>query len=281
MPVIKKQTARQVSPQVVSSAASAWDLVDSIRMLLYGRSGTGKTTLWATFPGPILALICSGGNKPGELRSINTPEYREKITPKIINSMDEFKAELAEAASYATVVLDHASGLADLILKEIMGIDDILISKYRQAGKGESWSVVSQPQYGQLAIQCKEYFRTLLNLPGNVVIIAQERTFGDETGSELIAPTIGPALTPSVVGWLTPACDYVVQTFIRPIVVERVRKVGVKNITTTERGKGVQYCLRTEPHELYMTKFRVPRGVTLPDVIVDPTYDKIKEIIEG
>jgi hypothetical protein len=28
-------------------------------------------------------------------------------------------------------------------------------------------------------------------------------------------------------------------------------------------------------------KFRVPRGVELPESIVDPTYDKIMELIRG
>jgi hypothetical protein len=269
--------------------ANAWDLAGGIRMLLYGASGTGKTTLWSTFPDPILTLVCSGGNRPGELKSIDTPENRERISPKVIASTRQLTTLMEEAYSgkYATLVLDHASGLADLMIMEMLGLDAPPISKYRAAGKGESWSLISQQQYGQLAVQCKDLFRDMLNLPCNVVIVAQERVFGgkDEgnaaTDPELLKPTVGAALTPSIVGWLNPACDYVVQTFKRPRFKQVVRNVGGKQRYFTERDKGVEYCLRCEPHETFITKFRVPRGTALPDVIVNPTYDKIQAVIEG
>ena len=48
MPIVKKQSMKKKAAK--SSMASAWDYTDSISLLLYGRSGTGKTTLWATFP---------------------------------------------------------------------------------------------------------------------------------------------------------------------------------------------------------------------------------------
>lgn len=230
-------------------------------------------------------MICSGGNKPGELKSIDTPENRKRITPVMLTCSADFAREVGRAGEFATVVLDHASGFSDLILAEIMGLDPTApVTKYRVAGKGESWSVVDQRQYGQLAIQAKEHFRTLLNLPGNVVIVAQQRTFGgrdDGLDPELIRPTVGAALTPSLTGWLNPACDYVLQTFKRPKMKQVKRTVGTKEIITNERDKGVEYCLRTEPHEVFMTKFRVPRGLSLPDCIVNPSYEKIMAILRG
>jgi hypothetical protein len=266
---------------------SAWDLVDTLRVLLYGRSGTGKTTTWATFPGPIRALICSGGNKPGELKSIKTPEYMKKITPVIINSSEQFRQELADIAANppGTTVLDHASGFMDLVIMELLGLDKIPVGKSRIAGKGESWSLVSQQQYGQLAIIVKDLFRDLLNLPGNVVIVAQERTFGgkDDGGDpDLIRPTVGAALTPGIVSWLNPACDYVLQTYIRPKTGKQETTVNGKKFYTDIRLKNeVEYCVRTEPHDVFMTKFRVPKGHKLPECIVNPDYQKIMDVITG
>jgi hypothetical protein len=256
----------------------------------------------------MLALICSGGGRPGELRSINTPEHRAKISPKVVAWMTppepdvqaayckahnlapahvtSFAEALTDAARYKTVVLDHASGLADLILKEMLGLEDFLHAKYRVAGKGESWSVVTQQQYGQLAIECKEAFRKMLNLPNNVVIVAQQRTFGgkeDGAGamSEIIKPTVGAALTPSVTGWLNPAVDFVVQMFKRPRMVANETMIGEEKVVTYSRGQGVDYCLRCEPHDVFTTKFRLPRGLVLPDVIIDPTYEKLAAVIRG
>jgi hypothetical protein len=242
-------------------------------MLLYGRSGTGKTTFWATFPGPILALICSGGKQPGELKSIDTPDYRQKINPVIVSSVADCSALIADAGRYETVVLDHASGLADLALKEALGLDELPAQK--------SWGMASQQQYGQSSLQTKEVLRALLNTGKNVVIVAHERTFGEGSDSEIIAPVVGAALTPSVTGWLNGAVDYVVQTQIRPKTNEVTTVVGGKPIKTTQRGKGVEYVLRTAPHETYTTKFRVPKGVQLPEFVVDPDYAKILSLIRG
>jgi hypothetical protein len=262
-----------------------FDESEGIKILLYGRSGTGKTTLWSTFPGPILSIICSGSSNPGELRSVDTPENREKISTVTLVESREF-AEVIDhvhsSKSYGTVVLDHASGLADLVLKEILNLNEL------PAQKG--WGLASQQQYGQLALQCKELLRAFLGLRCNVVIIAQERTFGDESAqSEFIAPTVGAALSPSIAGWLNTAVDYICQTHIRQATVLKETTIGsganAKKVQREEaiRGK-VEYCLRVAPDPVYTTKFRVPRGQNgqngaTPASIVDPSYDKIMKVI--
>ena len=67
-----------------------------IKMCVYGRSGTGKTTFWGSFPGRILALMCSGSDPSGELRSINTPEHRKKIDAVLIKS----PSDMVDAVAY-------------------------------------------------------------------------------------------------------------------------------------------------------------------------------------
>jgi DNA polymerase III delta prime subunit len=270
MPSVVKQTlkksVKKPSGGVLDRLQSGWDLVDTMSLLLYGKSGTGKTTLWATFPGPILAIIVSGGKKPGEMRSVNTAEYRDKITPVIIQESSDIRELMEHADQFKTVVLDHASGLQDLVLKEILGIDELPVQK--------SWGLATMQQYGQCTMQCKEILRAFLGLSCNRVIIAQERTFGgsDEgSDSEVIAPSIGAAMTPSLVGWLNPACDYVCETFIRQKT--KVMRIGDKEKIV--KAKGVDYCLRTAPDPIYTVKFRKPRGKELPDCLVDPSYEKI------
>ena len=290
MPTVTKQVgggnhaAPSARPQ---QPTSAWDLADKLNVLLFGDSGTGKTTLWATFPGPILALVCSGLSRPGELRSIDTPEYRKKIKAVIISSSAQMHRELDKADQYATIVLDHALGLSEMVLSyDILGLTELLKSKYRVAGKGESWSVVDQRQYGQLAVELTTvHFPRLLDAPGNVVIVAHERIFKgkEEAGaaSDVIKPMVGAALTPSVAGWLHRNCDYNVQAFIRPRMVRETGEVAGQQMETLVRGQGVEYCLRTEHSEVYMTKFRMPKERKPPDCIVNPSYQKILKVING
>jgi len=270
--LVKKQKSKGERRTV---ASDGWpDASDGISINIYGRSGTGKTTLWATFPGPILCLVCSGGKRPGELRSVDTPEYREKITPRIVTSADSLRRELESAVDYETVVLDHASGLQDLLLKEVLGLDELPAQR--------SWGMAQQSDWGQCALMMKEVLRAILSLRCNRVIVAQEREFNVDTESKLLMPYVASATTPSVVGWLNPACDYIVRTVLRKQTVERKVKIGTKVCTRQVETGEMEYALQVGPDDVFTTKFRKPRGgAKLPDFIVDPDYDKIMELIRG
>lgn len=290
MPKITRQTTPANAEKLTRTFKSSMAVIerispiqfadaDGIKILLYGVSGTGKTTLWSTFPGPILAIICSGGKKPGELRSVNTPELRRKISTVTLENPDE-ATDLVEyqkrEGKFNTLVLDHVSGLQDLTLMKILGRDSL------PAQKG--FGIASQQQWGQSTGQCKEILRALLSLDCNVVIIGQERTDrpGEEdAGSELLKPTVGVATTPSLANWLNPAVDYIGQTFIRGKMITVKKVVAGQEKTYMKRGKGVEYCLRTGPHDIFTTKFRKPKGTALPEVIVDPDYNKILAVIKG
>jgi hypothetical protein len=278
-PLIKPIRKLSASSSVLDRISDIdFDEDEGISLMLYGKSGTGKTTISATFPGPILWVIISGGTKPGELRSVNTPENRKKIKKVILQSSGELKEIIESQAadeSWKTIVIDHVTGLADLVLKEII---------YPDGGKEipaqKSWGMASQQQYGQCTAQCKEYLRAFLSLSCNRIVIGQERESNTEGDSELLTPSVGVALTPSLAGWLNPAVDYIGQTLIRAKYEEVTRKVGTKEIVSREKVKGVEYCLRIAPHEVYVVKFRVPGGVK-EEFIVDPTYEKIMAIING
>jgi hypothetical protein len=281
VPKLTKQIARPIKrTESVIDRIGPISFEDvGIKIAIYGKGKTGKTTLWSSFPKPILAILCSGGKKPGELRSINTPENRKVIKQVPLRATEEI-FELADYVAsgnspYKTVTLDHASGLQDLFLREILGVVKL--------PEQLSWGLVTQQQYGQLALKMKDALRRLLDLDGDTVIVAQERNFGeDNDNSELrLMPYVAAALSPSVTGWLNPAVDYNCQTFIRQKMETKISKLGNKEVKRQVVSDGVEYCLRTGPHPIYTTGFRVPKGYPLPDVIVDPTYDKIMKIING
>lgn len=276
-PRVVKQTpkgSKQSSGSVLSRISNIeFDENEGISINIYGRSGTGKTTFWGSFPGPILSVICSGGKRPGELRSLNTPEMRKKIKTVTLESPEEL-LEVAEYAEgkFQTVVIDHATGLYEKVLANVLGMDKL--------PEQSSWGLATREQYGQATLQTKELLRSVLDLSCNRVIIAQEREFGsDSDNAEVLLPYVGSALPPSLTGWLNTACDYIVNTFIRPKMESKVSKVGTKSITTQVRKGGVEYCLRVGPHDIFTTKFRTPNGDDLPELIVNPTYQKLSELI--
>ena len=285
-PVVNKQSPKTIKTTTRTSRSGSvldriapveFDSDEGIKMLLYGESGTGKTTFWSTFPGPILAIVCSGGNRAGELRSLGS-DARKKVQTVTLESSSEMKelVEHAKGGEFQTVVLDHASGLQDLVLKELLGLDEIPAQK--------SFGMASQQTYGQCTQMVKEYVRALLNLSCNVVIVAQQRTFGgkdDGLDPELIKPTVGAGLVPSMASWLNSSCDYCVNTFVQGKYADKTQTIAGKPVTTRVKEKGVEFALRTGKHEVYYTKFRLPMGAVLPDSIVNPTYDKVISLIRG
>jgi hypothetical protein len=174
--------------------------------------------------------------------------------------------------------LDTAGGLQDLILKEVLGLDELPIQR--------SWGMAQQRDWGTVGLQLKERMRKLLDLADrgivDIMVIAHERNFNDEGGSDLMTPTVGAALSPSAAGWLNGACDFICQTFIREHVTVTSTKVAGKEIKQTKKSGKAEYCLRIGPHPVYLTGFRTTRKADeLPDVIIDPSYQKIRSIIEG
>lgn len=246
---------------------------------------SGKTELWGTFPGPILVAICSGGKKPGELRTLDTPANRKGRIKEVALEHSQELVTLAQGAvahGFKTVVLDHVTGFQDLVLGEIIG---------RPVPEQKSWGIAQQQDYAQCALQCKEKLRHMLDLDINVVLIGQERENDKPEQSELIQPSVGVATTPSLAGWLNTAVDYIAHTFIRDAYETKETRIGegkaakVMQQRVAKKGpdgmQAVEYCLRTAPSSVYMTKFRTPKGTGDKGIIVDPSYDKIMAAIRG
>lgn len=279
MPVTK-QTPKNSKPNkgIINRIKPIGNFSKGINMSLYGKSGTGKTTLWSTFPGKILAIIASGGSSPGELRSVNIEENQGKIDQIIIESSTDIK-ELVEyqreTGAYETIVLDHATGLREIILREIKGLDEAPVQL--------SWGLATQQDWGQIGEIWKKYVRSLISLECNTVIVSHEQEYNTDVESQnaMITPppVVGSALGKSCMKWLDGACDYIGQTCIRPESIEQTITVAGKSIKKQKLTGKMEYCLRVGPNELYTTKFRIPKGSELPDVIVDPDYSKIKELI--
>lgn len=251
------------------------DIKKSKSFVLYGRSGTGKTTLAASFPKPILYL---------DVRDEGTDSISdvEELFVREVASFEDFEdtywwLKENDGGKYKTVIIDTVSQLQQIVVEEKSA------SKKKRGGKpaGE-WGSMTRGDWGDVAALMKEWlinYRDLSSLGINVVFIAQDRTFNlsdeEDDADGGIAPEVGPGLSPSIAKALNAAVSMIGNTFIR-------QRTITKEVNGKKRKiERIEYCLRVGPNPSYITKVRKPKSTKAPDVIADPTYQDILDIIEG
>jgi hypothetical protein len=246
---------------LVSRITPVHELPLIVAALFYGKAGTGKTTLAATFPGPILHLDIreKGTDSISDVKGVDTVD--------ILTWPDFEKAYWylkSGKAKYKTVIVDAVTQLQDLAMSSVVG----------EAGKKED-DVVSQRMWGMISGRMKTWivnYRDLVEESVNVVFLAHTRkNEGEETEDNEVAPEIGPRLMPSVASVLTACVKIIGNTFIQEsFTKEENRKI-----------RNVKYCMRLGPHGVYETKIRQPKGSFTPDILEDPSYAKLVSIMKG
>jgi hypothetical protein len=236
--------------------------------VIYGRSGTGKTTLASTFPSPILLIdIRDEGTDSISDMDVDVKEIRHT------DEIEEIYWKLTkDPKRYKTVVLDTVSQWQQMAIEELA--EDKKIKGGKKLG---DWGSMTKRDWGDVAAILKEKFinfRDLTRLGINVVFLAQDRVNIEEEGSEVeaqLTPEVGPQVMPSVAKSLNASVSMIGNTFIR---VRQVKKEG-------KIERRIDYCLRIGPNPVYVTKVRKPKKTEAPSVIPNPTYEDIIEIIRG
>ena len=249
-------------------------LEPEMNIVLYGSAGTGKTTLASTFPSPILFVDCSekGTDSIRDVKNVDVMRAED------FDELDEvFWYLTKEKHKYKTVVIDTLSQAQDMSVRKIMEDKN---GVFEQGSLG-NWGTMTKQDWGVNATRMKTLVLQWRDLPMNVVFVAHDRVFGGEEDADenIIAPSVGPRLSPSVATVLNGAVSIIGSTFIRERVVKK--KVGKGRKAKTTEKRTVEYGLRIGPHAYYTTKIRKPKDIGLPDVIVDPSYKKIMAIITG
>lgn len=245
----------------------------------YGKSGTGKTTLAATYPKPMLYLNI---NDNGE-ESISDVEGVDAVDITTSEELLEQLLWLHKRASkgklqYKTVVLDTMTQLQGILVRELVEREKVKL----KGKKPGDFGTLTRQHWGHIAgelIKVIMDFRALEEV--NIVFIAQDRVFnaGDEEddGMDQLAPEVGTRLMPSVNKDLCASVNIVGNTFIK------IKVTKIKDEKTKKTSKKIEkiYCLRVGPNEVYTTKIRKPKGIEAPDFIEDPNFRKLRKIVKG
>lgn len=153
-------------PNIVSTDVAT--VMHGIKLLVYGRAGTGKTRIAATAPGP---LVISAEKGLLSLRGFNIPAI-EISSLKELQDVYSWIAGSTEARQFATFALDSVSEIAEQVLTA---------EKAKTPNKMKA--------YGELQEQLIVELRRFRDLAGpNIVFLAKQEAAKDAMGNVTYRP---------------------------------------------------------------------------------------------
>jgi hypothetical protein len=250
------------------------DVSGTSSYLFYGRSGTGKTTLAASFPKPLLLLDIrdKGTGSIIDVKGVRVLEVEN------LDDIEEIYYYLRDDKhNYKTVVFDTLTEMQKLVMKSVV------LGKNKNKKVDESrigdWGSMAKRDWGDVAGIMNKWIADFRDLDIKIVFLAQERVKNvdeDEEGDDnQLTPEVGPAVMPSIATTLNAAVNVIANTFI-----SMKRSSIVKGNKKSYKEEPL-YQLGTGPSPIYVRKFRKPKSAELPRSIPNPTYDDIEDIQKG
>lgn len=279
MPLPKKKVAKKTQPKQVASPRknSRFQPIQKptsdLAMLIYGKSGTGKSTIAATAVDAIesdeLHAHISVGDEDGTLSifdvdRIVVPE-RPDTLKKFNTILDDILNEGIRSAS-----IDTIGDLTGLAIADVTGT-----KPKQQIGFGD----LTIKQWGDVTARMKEAVMPYLEASRDgkllLTILAHEKEFNnnEDAGNDALDPYVSCDVLPAFGKWLLAKVDYIGRSFIREVEVPTEEEF----VTTNE----AVYSLLIGPDSKYITKFRKPKSKKIPDFIDDPSLSQILEIARG
>lgn len=211
----------------------------SFGICIYGRSGTGKTTLLGTMPGR--GLIIDIPQAEGGTFVLNGTG--DRIDVKEVHTWAEIQEVFwflqKQNHDYKWVAIDSITAMTELAKRKI-------VRERELAADPAKITLQEWGQLNQLVIELIYQFRTL---PIHVIFVAQE-ALHKESDDSPVAPMVGPDTRTKAVNALIPS----------------MLIVGRTSVESTPDGT-FEYRFRIGPHPTFMTKVRHKPGLEVPNVI--------------
>jgi phage nucleotide-binding protein len=143
---------------------------NGVRMVVYGASGSGKTSLIPTLPSPLVISAESGllSIKDADIPYIEVTDYESLMEAY------RFTAESAEAKDFASIAIDSISEIAEVVLAHE--------KRHNKDGRAA---------YGEMQVQVLEIMRAFRDLQGkHIYFSAKCEKSQDEAGRMLYSPSM-------------------------------------------------------------------------------------------
>jgi len=226
------------------------DVSPYLKLGAYGRNGSGKTRLGASFPNALIIDI----NEEGSRSAVGTgSEVREcRSFDEVVHGYWYLKAGNHD---YEAVVVDTTTALHQASLRKVLG-------EAEDRDPTREPSTPDKRTHGRAGSLTSGLILDFRNLQMHVVFLCQERVIDDEDTDE---PAFHTADLPaSVRGVLLGSVGIIGRTFNREVV--------VRNRTTKKKSKKWIDLMLVGPHEQYDTKDRTNN---LGMLVQQPTGPKL------
>lgn len=188
------ETGERVVEQFALKRTGGADYPRFIKALVQGPPKSGKTSLLATFPNPIVADVEAASGGLQSIAHLDIPhitvDHSSKLdTLRTILKDDALRAKAAADVgrpSIDTVAIDTLDALQELLKKER------LRSERRQTMQRDDW--------GWLLEQFQELIRSFTSLPMNVVFTVHTKTVQDDESRLVNMPALQGAIQDQIAG---------------------------------------------------------------------------------
>lgn len=220
---------------------------DAFKLLVHGRSGTGKTTLGASIAQSCKLLYI---DLPGEkgIKSIKNSKYAKNIQverPKSVTEMSElfWDVQTGQVQTRA-VMLESISALQKMYIRFLLGVSEDSVKEVTANPKGldqQGWGKVLDFMTDQIVFWYNLADAETRENPIHVIMTSQSKVIeDDDTGEIEIAPDVSRGSR----GILEATPDYIGYCFVEE---------GEAESLDEEKWS---YCVRFGPHDVIRTKVR-------------------------
>lgn len=224
--------------------------------VVYGKSGSGKTSFLSTFPKPL--LYCQFGDDGSNSMPTDMPDVGF-VTLSTFQDILDVASELESDKRYKSVAIDTFS---------------LCVNEWIEANITQKNKKMTQQVWGDIKTDVEHLIRSLqkLSLRRHIILTCHEVTDVIEDMETAISPDIRPSLNRGSRTYLESMANYGVHM----VVVEK--EVDKKDGTTATV---YRHTAQIMPNPYYWTKVQKPPGLKLPESIYSPTFDKIQGYLQG
>lgn len=224
--------------------------------VIWGKSGTGKTALGATFPKPMLYIQVGDDGS----NTIADTEGVMAVRAESLADLKDTAQGLMTDKKYKTIFVDTFS----MITNE--WIDKNATQKNKK---------MTQQMWGEIKIDSEELIKIFhkLALSHIVVLSCHESNDSIEGMEDEILPDIRPSVTKGARTYLEGMANYGIHT-------TKLKKTIISKKTGQEK-EVVRYAVHIGANPYYWTKLQINPGIQVPDIVINPTYDKLMGVIQG